>query len=163
MSKIFGELLMLIENNKRGDTYLTLSHTKEPFSVPKNLYIIGMMNTADRSLAIVDYALRRRFSFVKVEPAFATQQFKNHLKENGTSDEMINKIVDRFTKLNETIIKSSLGEDFAIGHSYFCDTDQPITENIYKSIINYDIKPILYEYWFDNKNEAQQKVDDLLK
>lgn len=163
LSKIFGELLMLIENNKRGDTYLTLSHTKEPFSVPKNLYIIGMMNTADRSLAIVDYALRRRFSFVKVEPAFATQQFKNHLKENGTSDEMINKIVDRFTKLNETIIKSSLGEDFAIGHSYFCDTDQPITEDIYKSIINYDIKPILYEYWFDNKNEAQQKVDDLLK
>ena len=60
---------MLIEADKRG-TSITLSHTKETFSVPKNIYIIGMMNTADRSLAIIDYALRRRFSFVKIEPAF---------------------------------------------------------------------------------------------
>ncbi len=164
LSKIFGELFMLIENDKRGNYYLTLSHTKEPFSVPKNLYIIGMMNTADRSLAIVDYALRRRFSFIKVKPAFGTQKFKEHLKNAGTADDMIQKIVDRFTELNKTIAEdSSLGEDFAIGHSYFCDNDQPITEDTYKAIIKYDIKPILDEYWFDNKNKVQQVVDKLIK
>lgn len=164
LSKIFGELFMLIENDKRGNSYLTLSHTKEPFSVPKNLYIIGMMNTADRSLAIVDYALRRRFSFIKVKPAFETAQFQKYLKDNGTSDDMIQKIVERFTELNKTISDDpSLGADFAIGHSYFCDNDQPITEESYKAIIKYDIKPILDEYWFDNKNKAQQVADKLTK
>lgn len=164
LSKIFGELLMLIENDKRGTSSLTLSHTKEPFTIPKNLYIIGMMNTADRSLAIVDYALRRRFSFIKVKPAFETSSFRDYLKNNDTSDEMIEKIITRFSDLNNTISNdSSLGDGFAIGHSYFCDGNNPITDGIYKTIIKYDIVPILDEYWFDDPEKAKQFVDNLLK
>jgi 5-methylcytosine-specific restriction protein B len=164
LSKIFGELFMLIENDKRGKCYLTLSHTKEQFSVPENLYIIGMMNTADRSLAIVDYALRRRFSFITVNPAFDNLKFKQYLLDNGTEELIINKIIDRFTALNKVISDDpSLGPDFAIGHSYFCDSKIRITEKIYNDIIRYDIKPILEEYWFDNKNKAEQRINELLK
>ena len=164
LSKIFGELFMLIENDKRGKHYLTLSHTKEPFSVPENLYIIGMMNTADRSLAIVDYALRRRFSFINVKPAFNNPKFKEYLLANGTEESIAQKIIDRFTELNKVICDdASLGADFAIGHSYFCDNKNQITEKIYKDIIKYDIKPILEEYWFDNKDKAEQRLNELLK
>ncbi len=164
LSKIFGELLMLIENDKRGTSSLTLSHTKETFTIPRNLYIIGMMNTADRSLSIVDYALRRRFSFIKVKPAFETSSFRDYLKNNGTSEEMIEKIITRFSELNNMISNdSSLGDGFAIGHSYFCDGNNPITDGIYKTIIKYDIAPILDEYWFDNPEKAKQLVDNLLK
>ena len=155
---------MLIENDKRGKHYLTLSHTKEPFSVPENLYIIGMMNTADRSLAIVDYALRRRFSFINVKPAFNNPKFKEYLLANGTEESIAQKIIDRFTELNKVICDdASLGADFAIGHSYFCDNKNQITEKIYKDIIKYDIKPILEEYWFDNKDKAEQRLNELLK
>ena len=86
LSKIFGELLMLIEADKRDPEYavpLTYSPEVEPFHVPANLYLIGMMNTADRSLAMVDYALRRRFSFHRLEPAFGTNQFRNYLNTAG--------------------------------------------------------------------------------
>lgn len=164
LSKIFGELFMLIENDKRGKNYLTLSHTKEPFSVPDNLYIIGMMNTADRSLAIVDYALRRRFSFVTVKPAFENPKFKKYLLDNGTEESIAKKIIDRFTELNKEINDdASLGSDFMIGHSYFCDSKKQITDKTYKDIIKYDIKPILEEYWFDNRDKAEQRLNDLLK
>lgn len=161
LSKIFGELLMLIENDKRGKS-LTLSHTQEPFTVPKNIYIIGMMNTADRSLAIVDYALRRRFSMITVVPAFDNPNFKADLLAKGTATEMADKIIAKFNNLNKEIADdSSLGDGFTIGHSYFC-VDGVITDKVYKEIIEYDIKPILYEYWFDDKNKAEQKVKELL-
>ena len=161
LSKIFGELLMLIENDKRGKS-LTLSHTQEPFTVPKNIYIIGMMNTADRSLAIVDYALRRRFSMITVVPAFDNPNFKADLLSRGTTTEMADKIISKFKNLNNEIADdSSLGDGFTIGHSYFC-VDGAITDKVYEEIIEYDIKPILYEYWFDDKNKAGQKVKELL-
>lgn len=161
LSKIFGELLMLIESDKRGKS-LILSHTKEAFTVPQNVYIIGMMNTADRSLAIVDYALRRRFSIIKVEPAFSHPNFKKDLLKNGTSNDIANKIINKFNKLNNEILNdSSLGEGFIIGHSYFCINDA-ITNEVYKEIIKYDIKPILDEYWFDDMNKVEQKVKELL-
>lgn len=118
LSKIFGELLMLIEKDYRG-TKATLAYNGMPFSVPKNLYIVGMMNTADRSLAMIDYALRRRFSFFEMAPAFESKGFKEyqHSLDNRTFNELISEIV----KLNGEISRDkSLGKGFCIGHSYFC-------------------------------------------
>jgi 5-methylcytosine-specific restriction enzyme B len=88
LSKIFGELMMLIEADKRGKKFavkLAYSEGEETFYIPKNLYLIGTMNTADRSLAMVDYALRRRFSFITIEPAFHSEQFNNYLIGKGIS------------------------------------------------------------------------------
>lgn len=119
MSKIFGELLMLIENSYRGKP-VTLSSNGESFTVPKNLYVIGMMNTADRSLAMIDYALRRRFSFIELEPGFETEGFKAYQK--GLGNEILDKLVAVVERLNEEIKNdSSLGKGFCIGHSYFWD------------------------------------------
>lgn len=163
LSKIFGELLMLIENNKRGET-IKLAHSKEPFSVPENLYIIGMMNTADRSLAIVDYALRRRFSMVNIKPAYNSEKFKDYLYSHCESKELANTIIDNFIQLNEQIAEEpTLGEGYMIGHSYFCESNIIINNKIYNDIIKYDIKPILEEYWFDNPNKVLEIVDELLK
>ena len=92
LSKIFGELLMLIENNHRGEQ-IKLAYANENFSVPENLYIIGMMNTADRSLAIIDYALRRRFSFFEMQPAFDSDQFKNY--QESLQNEIFDKLIDK--------------------------------------------------------------------
>lgn len=169
LSKIFGELMMLIEGDKRGNAYeVTLTYSKnegEKFSVPKNLFIIGTMNTADRSLALVDYALRRRFSFIDVEPAFDTEAFNNYLAVNGVSDELISKINYSMNIINNEIERDDieLGKGYKIGHSYFCNissnNDEESWNNWYKRIIKFEIKPLLEEYWFDNK----EKVSDLLE
>ena len=152
MSKIFGELLMLIEADYRGEK-ATLAYSGATFSVPNNLYIIGMMNTADRSLAMIDYALRRRFSFFEMEPAFDSEGFKKYQAKlnNDTFDELIDKIID----LNKSIRNDdSLGEGFCIGHSYFCG-QEICTEEWMKEVVYYDIIPMLKEYWFDDKNKVQ--------
>lgn len=152
MSKIFGELLMLIEKQYRGHK-ITLAYNGGAFSVPKNLYIIGMMNTADRSLAMIDYALRRRFSFVKMEPAFDSERFIEYQKHlaSETFDELIAKIQD----LNRAITSDrSLGDGFCIGHSYFCDQDT-YSEEWLRSVVDYDILPMLSEYWFDDSQKFQ--------
>ncbi|RLJ72279.1 AAA family ATPase [Salisediminibacterium halotolerans] len=161
LSKIFGELMMLIEGDKRGDE-LKLTYTNEPFSVPENVYLIGMMNTADRSLAIIDYALRRRFSFYELEPAFETESFANHLREQGAQEEMIEKINWRIGRLNEEISQDvNLGPGFRIGHSYF--TDYNDSEDWYDEIIQYEIAPLIKEYWFDEEEKAEQKIQELLR
>lgn len=117
MSKIFGELLMLIERDYRG-IKATLAYNGLPFSVPKNLYIIGMMNTADRSLAMIDYALRRRFSFFEIEPGFDSEGFIHY--QNGLNNETLNELVSKVKELNREIAADkSLGKGFCIGHSYF--------------------------------------------
>lgn len=138
LSKIFGELLMLIEKDYRG-TKATLAYNGMPFSVPKNLYIVGMMNTADRSLAMIDYALRRRFSFFEMAPAFESKGFKEyqHSLDNRTFNELISEIV----KLNGEISRDkSLGKGFCIGHSYFCGkTKETCTNEWMQSVVNYDI------------------------
>lgn len=173
ISKIFGELFMLIENDKRvdkrgeGET-LELIYKKEEednkFFVPENLYIIGLMNTADRSLAMLDYALRRRFVFIDLEPAFDKPQFRKDLESKNIDKDLINKIIEKFTKLNETIKKDkTLGKGYTIGHSYFCGRkDLTITKEDYKDIINYEIAPTLREYWFDNEKKAEEEIDKLL-
>lgn len=153
MSKIFGELLMLIEKDYRG-TKATLAYNGLSFSVPKNLYIIGMMNTADRSLAMIDYALRRRFSFFEVEPGFDSEGFIHY--QNSLNNETLNELISKVKDLNHEIaLDKSLGKGFCIGHSYFCGRDI-CTDEWMHSIVDYDILPMLSEYWFDDPNKLQR-------
>jgi 5-methylcytosine-specific restriction protein B len=153
MSKIFGELLMLIEKDYRG-TKMTLAYNGLPFSVPKNLYIIGMMNTADRSLAMIDYALRRRFSFFEIEPGFDSQGFISY--QNGLNSETLDELISKVKELNRKIAADkSLGRGFCIGHSYFCGRDV-CTDEWLHSVVDYDILPMLSEYWFDDESEFQR-------
>ena len=149
LSKIFGELLMLIEKDKRGEN-LTLVYSQEKFSVPSNLYIIGLMNTADRSLALIDYALRRRFSFIRINPAFENDKFIENFKKYYGVENI--KVIDTIKELNKHIADDkSLGSGFKIGHSYFSSNESKSKEDII-NIINYEIKPLLEEYWYDDED-----------
>lgn len=146
LSKIFGELFMLIESDKRG-VELQLLYSDEKFSVPGNVYLIGMMNTADRSLAMLDYALRRRFAFFEMKPGFDTDGFREY--RMGLASEKFDRLINCVEGLNAAITADeSLGEGFCIGHSYFCNlkkaTDQALSE-----IVEYELIPLLKEYWFD--------------
>ncbi len=153
MSKIFGELLMLIERDYRG-TKTTLAYNGLPFSVPKNLYIIGMMNTADRSLAMIDYALRRRFSFFDIEPGFESEGFMKY--QADLNNETFSMLVSKVQELNKEIaMDKSLGEGFCIGHSYFCGQTE-CSDEWMQAIVDYDILPMLSEYWFDDNNKLQR-------
>ena len=146
LSKILGELMMLIEKDKRGEKIKLLS-SNEWFTVPKNVRIIGMMNTADRSLALMDYALRRRFAFFDFAPAFASDGFKNYLTEKNSSK--LEKLISTVELLNNAIAADeSLGDGFRIGHSYFC-TDDEVTDGWLKSVVEYEVIPLIKEYWFD--------------
>ena len=165
LSKIFGELMMLIEKDKRGPEFkVTLPYKKqdEPhFYIPENLYLIGTMNTADRSLALVDYALRRRFVFIDLMPNFG-EKFQRHLKSLGVDEGTITLIVERLESLNAEITEESgLGKGFQIGHSYFCQPKGNDTQ-WYRNIIEYEIIPLLNEYWFDKPEKVKSLKDDLL-
>ena len=155
LSKIFGELLMLIEKDYRG-TKATLAYNGMPFSVPENLYIIGMMNTADRSLAMIDYALRRRFSFFEMEPGFNSDGFTNYQKAFGS--ETFNALIDQIKVLNKEITEDkSLGHGFQIGHSYFCGREElGCTDEWMRSVVEFDILPMLGEYWFDEPDKLSR-------
>ena len=148
LSKIFGELFMLIEKDKRG-IELQLLYSDENFSVPPNVYIIGMMNTADRSLAMLDYALRRRFSFFTMKPGFNTLGFQAY--QDSLKSDAFNKLISCVKQLNSKIAEDiSLGEGFCIGHSYFCGlTPETINTQTLASIVEYELIPLLKEYWFD--------------
>lgn len=168
LSKIFGELMMLIEKDKRGKDYqvsLTYQNNDEKFYIPDNLYIIGTMNTADRSLAMVDYALRRRFAFIDIEPAFDNLALKSYF-EKYLGTEMTEKIIRKIGKLNNEIEKDSLdlGKGYRIGHSYFTPTEEVAdVKTWYKRIIKMEIEPLIREYWFDrSEDEIHPKVVDLL-
>ncbi|MBQ2883371.1 MAG: AAA family ATPase [Alphaproteobacteria bacterium] len=155
LSKIFGELLMLIENTYRGKE-IKLAYTDELFTVPKNLYIIGMMNTADRSLAMIDYALRRRFSFFEMYPGFATEGFKSY--QLSLANERLDKLIQGIQVLNEAISSDdSLGNGFCIGHSYFCNQTEFSMEWL-ENVVEYDIEPMLKEYWFDDIQKYESHI-----
>ncbi|MDR1820050.1 MAG: AAA family ATPase [Methanobrevibacter sp.] len=202
ISKIFGEVMMLIEEDKRckdfaiqltysdiedfnihsndEDSYNDVSDnddfnnedvdkdnlSQDKFHVPENLYIIGMMNTADRSLAIIDYALRRRFVFYTVNPLFDEDDkndyiFKKYLIRNGVDEDLAIEIIRKFKDLNNFILNDEdLGDGFKIGHSYFCVDD---VNNQYGSIVEYEIAPLLREYWFDNLEEAEKRIKHLIE
>ena len=158
MSKIFGELLMLIENDYRGQK-VTLAYNGLNFSVPKKLHIIGMMNTADRSLAMIDYALRRRFSFFEIEPGFESEGFVKYQRK--IADDKFDKLIELIKDLNREIINdSSLGKGFCIGHSYFCNGEGCLEEWM-RDTVDYEILPMLGEYWFDEPQKLQYWKDIL--
>lgn len=152
MSRIFGELLMLIEKEYRGEE-IRLAYNGEAFSVPENLYLIGMMNMADRSLAMIDYALRRRFKFFEMEPGFHSDGFRVY--QESLQNEIFDALIEQIIDLNREIKKDdSLGTGFCIGHSYFCGQEQ-CTEEWMKAVVYYDIIPMLQEYWFDDRQKVQ--------
>lgn len=156
LSKIFGELLMLIENDKRGEK-LRLLYANELFSVPKNVHIIGMMNTADRSLAMIDYALRRRFAFFDLEPAFDSVGFRALMVESANSK--LEALVEEIKALNENISSDeTLGEGFRVGHSYLCATEE-VTDDWLMSVVEHEIIPLLNEYWFDERTKIEQWIN----
>ncbi len=160
LSKIFGELFMLIETDKRG-IELQLLYSDEKFSVPPNVYIIGMMNTADRSLAMLDYALRRRFSFFTMKPGFQTDGFQTYQK--SLNSKPFDNLISCIKQLNTSITEDdSLGDGFCIGHSYFCGlTPETISKQSLSSIIEFELIPLLQEYWFDETVKAGDWADRL--
>jgi 5-methylcytosine-specific restriction protein B len=170
LSKIFGEMLMLIESDKRGSDYaMPLTYGKpdsDKFYIPSNIHLIGTMNTADRSLAMVDYALRRRFSFIELEPQFDSPIFAECLKTYNVQEDLIKKIVNRMNALNDTISKDNknLGSGYRIGHSYFCPTDneQSYDDKWYHDVVKSEIEPLLKEYWFDDSKRVSDQINALL-
>lgn len=160
LSKIFGELFMLIESDKRGNE-LQLLYSRELFSVPTNVHIIGMMNTADRSLAMLDYALRRRFAFVELRPAFDSDGFRKYCA--GLGNPRFEALVREVESLNHAIAEDeSLGEGFCIGHSYFCNMKrETCTDEALASIVEYELIPMLKEYWFDEPGKVREWSDRL--
>lgn len=160
LSKIFGELFMLIETDKRG-IELQLLYSDEKFSVPENVYIIGMMNTADRSLAMLDYALRRRFSFIELRPGFETAGFREYRMNIGI--EKFDRLIACIESLNTVIAADdSLGEGFCIGHSYFCNlTADTANEQTLSAIVEFEIIPLLKEYWFDEPIKVRDWSNNL--
>ena len=162
LSKIFGELFMLIESDKRGPkNKLQLLYSRELFYVPRNVHIIGMMNTADRSLAMLDYALRRRFAFVELQPAFDSDGFREYC--SGLGNPRFEALVREVEALNRAITEDeSLGEGFCIGHSYFCNMDaDTCTDAALASIVDYELIPMLKEYWFDEPGKVHEWTDRL--
>jgi 5-methylcytosine-specific restriction protein B len=167
LAKIFGELLLLIEADKRGPTHaIPLTYSEAPdetFHLPANLHFIGTMNTADRSLAMVDYALRRRFAFVTLDPAFDSRAFATWLKERNASDAMIARIRSKVGTLNAVIEKErDLGPGFRVGHSFFCPPDGHTPDEAwYREVIAGEIHPLLEEY-FDSRERVEKLVVELL-
>jgi MoxR-like ATPase len=170
LSKIFGELMLLIEADKRSSDWATklayAPEAEERFYVPPNVYLLGMMNTADRSLSLVDYALRRRFAFVALHPEFTSDKFRKELIDRGGSSELIDRIVTRMTDLNDTIgsDKTNLGIGFCIGHSFFvpASAGEQLDQKWYQRVMETEIIPLLEEYWFDNPTRAKEWSDRLL-
>jgi 5-methylcytosine-specific restriction protein B len=167
LSKILGELMMLIEADKRGSKNtipLTYSESDgDRFSVPENVYLLGLMNTADRSLALVDYALRRRFIFFSLVPALESEKFAAQITNAGGSAKLVETIRRGIGALNRQIMGDrDLGEGFLIGHSFFCPgpNEAPISDQWYESIIDTELAPLIREYWFDKK---QAEVDAIIQ
>ncbi len=165
LSRIFGELLMLIEPDKRGPAHaipLTYSRTGERFCVSDNVHVLGMMNTADRSLAMVDYALRRRFAFEMLTPAYGTEKFREHLLDADVDLKLVDRIEKNLTALNAHIGEDKdLGPGFQIGHSFFVPGDRAenVDEGWYDAVVETQIAPLLREYWFDRPDRADELAE----
>jgi MoxR-like ATPase len=170
LSKILGELMLLVEPDKREPKWaVELAYAKPgepPFWVPPNLHIIGTMNTADRSIALVDYAMRRRFVFATVQPAFEQGRFRTFLETRGVAPPLRDKLVARIVDLNKAIASDArnLGAGYVIGHSYFCQRDpqDAYDEAWYARIVRYEIEPLLHEYWAESPDKVKKAVEALL-
>lgn len=166
LSKIFGELFMLIEQDKRGDK-IKLAYSKEDFFIPYNLYLIGTMNTADRSLSHLDYAIRRRFAFIYLSPAFqgeSLNRFKDYLSAGGISGELVQRIVQNIGEVNDWIRNDpQLGKGFEIGHAYFTNlTHDASEEEWYSDIVEFELLPLLEEYYYDDTTKLVQ-LEEVLR
>jgi 5-methylcytosine-specific restriction protein B len=169
LSKVFGELMMLIESDKRtSDFAIPLSYTMDPsttFYVPPNVHIIGTMNTADRSLSMVDYALRRRFAFVELESCFQSPVFAGKLMAAGASAELVAQIRQRMSTLNQSIVndESNLGKGYQIGHSFFVPSNAQVADEQWmKQIMMFEIKPLIEEYYCDDPAGRQAAMQTIL-
>jgi 5-methylcytosine-specific restriction protein B len=171
LSQVFGELFMLLEADKRGKKFevtpLYRRYENESFFIPENLYLIGTMNIADRSLALVDYALRRRFSFVTLEPKFGSAEFRKWMQEHGAQDAIIQLVVTRMQALNTTITEDShLGGNYKIGHSFFCpkekDDFSAHGKEWFVDVVETEIIPLLEEYWYDSPEKLKAASEELL-
>ena len=170
-AQIFGEMLTLLEAGKRTPSEaLELSYpdadgNRDPVHIPENLYVIGTMNIADRSLALVDLAFRRRFAFVTLEPQFNDTWRKWIIEEGGINPDLVLEIRRRIEELNNSI-GDELGNQFRIGHSYVTPThrlEPGTTRNWFTQVAETEIGPLLEEYWFDRPKTAKQAIDRLLK
>jgi hypothetical protein len=166
LAKVFGELMLLIEPDKRGDEHgVPLMYSKKgaaPFFIPSNVYFIGTMNTADRSLSLVDYALRRRFAFVTLEPGFTSPAFERELKRNQRPPELIDRIRTRMEAVNRLIMEDTrnLGSGYQLGHSFFC-TAGGDHERWYEDVIKFEVQPLLEEYWIDQPKKLAKALEAL--
>lgn len=166
--RIFGELLLLLEADKRGPAHALRLPYAPPdaprFFVPDNLYVIGTLNLADRSLSPLDYALRRRFAFVELGPQFGAP-LRRFLVARQVPSVLIEQLCTRMTALNQTIADDpELGPDFVIGHSYFCQPPAQGTKAAQwlKLVIEQEIGPLLSDYWREQPATAAAQLRKLL-
>jgi 5-methylcytosine-specific restriction enzyme B len=123
----------------------------------------GMMNTADRSLALVDYALRRRFAFERLNPMFGQSTFKTFLEDGGADPALVAALSERLIALNEAISDDpNLGSGFSVGHSYFCRPGAVLTAQDYFDAVRNEILPLLEEYWVDDRDLLEKWRGKLL-
>ena len=172
-AQIFGELLTLLEAGKRtpGEAielcYPDPDGKRRPVHVPENLHVIGTMNIADRSLALVDLAFRRRFAFVTLEPKLGEAWRDWVVREGGVDPELVEDVERRINELNERIAGDpSLGGQFRIGHSYVTPThrvEDGATRGWFRQVAETEIGPLLEEYWFDSPDKAKQAVERLVE
>ncbi len=172
-AQIFGELLTLLEADKRSpEEALELSYpdpengSHSPVHLPPNLYVIGTMNLADRSLALVDLALRRRFAFAELEPQLGTRWLEWIVEHRNVDRELARDIQSRVQALNETIEDDeSLGPQFRLGHSYVTPAEPLVgdTKEWFERVARTEIGPQLDEYSFDSPKTASERLEDLLK
>ncbi len=167
LSKILGELMMLIEPDKRDPKYaLPLAYSDvggTTFFVPPNVHIIGLMNTADRSLAMVDYALRRRFAFISLKPEFGSPKFKALLLDRRMDEDLATGLISGMEELNALLRadRADLGDGFCIGHSFFCPNGVTPDKAWVESIIDTEIAPLLAEYWMEAPETADEAIRHL--
>ena len=171
-AQIFGELLTLLEADKRSPRdavelcYPDADGGRRPVHVPENLHVIGTMNIADRSLALVDLALRRRFAFVTLEPSLGEAWGDWVVREGGLDPALVEDIRRRITELNGRIAGDSrLGSQFRIGHSYVTPThriEPGATKDWFRQVVETEIGPLLEEYWFDSSDDARKAIEPLI-
>ena len=172
-AQIFGELLTLLEADKRSPRdavelcYPDADGTRRPVHVPENVYVIGTMNIADRSLALVDLALRRRFAFVTLEPSLGAAWSNWVVRECGTDPELVDELRRRIGTLNDRIAADArLGRQFQVGHSYVTPTyrlESGATRDWFRQVVETEIGPLLEEYWFDSPADAREAAQQLLE